>query len=75
MAFRAMDPVDESGTRAVSIDTARVVRRPVIHREKALDAMDRGVQLQPQAAEGERSGGLPGTRTPNLLIKSQLLYH
>ena len=32
-------------------------------------------ERDPSAGANAVTGGSPGTRTPNLLIKSQLLYH
>src|ERR1051326_5741809 len=44
-------------------------------REKIPGRMDRPKSWNQLGSAEAHFGGLPGTRTPNLLIKSQLLYH
>ena len=49
-----------------------VAARAAPRREKARTYDQR---TPPGAGANAVTGGSPGTRTPNLLIKSQLLYH
>ena len=75
MGFEPATACLQNRCSAIELRRQNSLRALYIIIEKKIWEITEGIWQNLSTGPRERAGGSPGTRTPNLLIKSQLLYH